>query len=149
MLRVCALFVVLLLTTTVYSQNASEIVDKMISSISAGKSFQYKMKQTERINGKLYTNKIFTKVNESPKKVFIDNLEGDNVGVQVLYVKGERGDKALVNKLFGVKLSPFNSLIRKNQHHTVLESGFGLLLRSIKQAKTRAIAEGRFNEVFK
>ncbi|MCB0538884.1 MAG: DUF1571 domain-containing protein [Bacteroidetes bacterium] len=50
--------------------------------------------------------------------------------------------------MFGIKLSPFNSLIRKNNHHTVLESGFGLVLKSIKGAKQRAIQEGRFNEVF-
>ena len=148
MVRVCVLFVFFGIANLAMAQNASEIVNKMITSINAGKSFEYTMKQTERIDGKLYVNKIFTKVNESPKKVFIDNIEGDNKGVQVLYVKGERGDKALINKLFGVKLSPFNSLIRKNQHHTVLESGFGLLLSSIKDAKARATAEGKFDEVF-
>lgn len=148
MVRVCVLFVVLSLVNNAMAQSATEIVNKMITSISAGKTFEYTMKQSERIDGKMYNNTIFTKVNESPKKVFIDNIEGDNKGVQVLYVKGERDDKALVNKLFGIKLSPFNSLIRKNQHHTILESGFGLLLSSIKNAKARATAEGKFNEVF-
>ena len=148
MVRVCVLFVILTLTNNAISQNASEIVNKMITSVSAGKSFEYTMKQTERIDGKLYVNKIFTQVNENPKKVFIDNIEGANEGVQVLYVKGERDNKALINKLFGVKLSPFNSLIRKNQHHTLLESGFGLLLSSIKDAKARATSQGKFNEVF-
>jgi len=149
-MRVCVLFVVLFFGTTNYvkSQTSNEIIDKMISAVSAGKSFEYTMKQTERINGKIYVNKIFTKVNENPKKIFIDNIEGDNEGVQLLYVQGERDGKALVNKLFGIKLSPFNSLIRKNQHHTILESGFGLLLNSIKEAKSRAQAEGRFNDVF-
>lgn len=149
MVRVCVLFVVLSLANMAMAQNASDIVNKMISAVSAGKTFEYTMKQTERIDGKIYKNAIFTKVNESPKKVFIDNIEGDNKGVQVLYVKGERDNKALINKLFGVKLSPFNNLIRKNQHHTILESGFSLLLNSVKDAKTRATAEGKFNEVFK
>ncbi len=131
------------------AQDAKTVVDKMVTALSTGKSYEYTMKATERIDGKLYVNKIFTKVNENPKKVFIDNIEGDNKGVQVLYVKGEMENKALVNKLFGVKLDPFNSLIRKNQHHTVLESGFSLLYNSIKDASKRATDQGAFNQVFK
>lgn len=132
-----------------FAQDALSVIDKMINAVAAGKTYEYTMVQNERINGTIYKNKIFTKVVESPKKVFIDNLEGDNKGVQVLYVTGERENKALVNKLFGVKLSPFNSLIRKNQHHTIIESGFSLLLSSIKEAKKRAIAENAFAQVFK
>ena len=71
-----------------------------------------------------------------------------NEGVQVLYVSGERDNKALVNKMFGIKLSPFNSLIRKNQHHTILESGFGLLIGSIRDAKKRSQAQNSFDQVF-
>ncbi|MCB9256265.1 MAG: DUF1571 domain-containing protein [Chitinophagales bacterium] len=130
------------------AQDAASVVDKMINALSAGKTFEYTMAQTERINGTMHKNKIFTKVQESPKKVFIDNIEGANKGVQVMYATGERDNKAYVNKLFGVKLSPFNGMIRKNQHHTLLESGFGLLLRSIKDAKKRALAENAFDKVF-
>jgi LysM repeat protein len=149
MRKLITVLISLALLNITHAQDAKSVVDKMITSLGAGKTYEYTMKSTERIDGKLYVNKIFTKVNESPKKVFIDNIEGDNKGVQVLYVKGEMEDKALVNKLFGVKLSPFNSLIRKNQHHTVLESGFSLLYNSIREAKTRANQQGAFNQVFK
>lgn len=132
----------------VQAQTAASVTNQMISALAAGKTYSYTMSQSERIDGKIHNNKIFTKVQESPKKVFIDNIEGANKGVQVLYVQGERDNKALINKMFGVKLSPFNGLIRKNQHHTVLESGFGLLLSSIKDAKKRAEAQGAFSEVF-
>ena len=149
MKKIFAAFCLFAFSFNVQAQDASTVINKMITALSNGKSYEYTMKQTERINGKLHVNKIYTKVNENPKKVFIDNIAGANEGVQVLYVKGERDNKALINKMFGVKLSPFNSLIRKNQHHTILESGFGLMLSSIKNAKQRAESQGAFAEVFK
>ncbi|MCD8528588.1 MAG: DUF1571 domain-containing protein, partial [Chitinophagales bacterium] len=148
MKKVVGLFIMFVVFGQINAQDAKSVVDKMISALSAGKSYEYTMKQTERINGKYVKNTIFTKVQESPKKIFIDNIEGENKGVQVLYASGERDNKALINKMFGIKLSPFNSLIRKNQHHTILESGFGTVLSLIKDAKTKANAQGKFNEVF-
>lgn len=149
MKKVVLLCLISLFLMQVQAQSVASIVNQMISTLSVGKTYQYTMSQVERIDGEIHTNKIFTKIQESPKKVFIDNVEGANKGVQVLYVQGERDNKALVNKLFGIKLSPFNSLIRKNQHHTVLESGFGLLISSIQNAKKRAEDQNVFDEVFK
>ena len=149
MKKIVFLWLISLFSMQVQSQSVATIVDQMISALSAGKTYQYTMSQFERIDGEIHVNRIFTKIQESPKKVFIDNLEGANKGVQVLYVQGERDNKALVNKLFGIKLSPFNSLIRKNQHHTILESGFGLLISAIQNAKKRAEDQNAFDEVFK
>ena len=145
LISLCLSFVLLGLTQ---AQTAESVVNQMLSALDAGKTYEYTMVQEERIDGKIHKNKIFTKIQETPKKVFIDNVEGTNEGVQVLYVSGERDNKALVNKMFGIKLSPFNSLIRKNQHHTILESGFGLLIGSIRDAKKRAQAQNAFDQVF-
>ncbi len=145
LISLCLSFVLLGLTQ---AQTAESVVNQMLSALDAGKTYEYTMVQEERIDGKIHKNKIFTKIQETPKKVFIDNVEGANEGVQVLYVSGERDNKALVNKMFGIKLSPFNSLIRKNQHHTILESGFGLLIGSIRDAKKRAQARNSFDQVF-
>ena len=145
LISLCLSFVLLGLTQ---AQTAESVVNQMLSALDAGKTYEYTMVQEERIDGKIHKNKIFTKIQETPKKVFIDNVEGANEGVQVLYVSGERDNKALVNKMFGIKLSPFNSLIRKNQHHTILESGFGLLIGSIRDAKKRAQAQNAFYQVF-
>lgn len=130
------------------AQDARTIINNMTTAVAKGKTFEYTMKQTERINGVNYTNKIFTKVSLSPLKIYINNIEGDNEGKELIYVKGERSDKVYINVLFGVALSPFNSKVRKNQHHTILESGFGLLLSAIKDAVKRADAESKFDEVF-
>lgn len=145
LIGLCLSFVLIGLTQ---AQTAESVVNQMLSALDAGKTYEYTMVQEERIDGKIHRNKIFTKIQETPKKVFIDNVEGANEGVQVLYVSGERDNKALVNKMFGIKLSPFNSLIRKNQHHTILESGFGLLIGSIRDAKKRAQAQNAFDQVF-
>lgn len=145
LISLCLSFVLIGLTQ---AQTAESLVNQMLSALDAGKTYEYTMVQEERIDGKIHKNKIFTKIQETPKKVFIDNVEGANEGVQVLYVSGERDNKALVNKMFGIKLSPFNSLIRKNQHHTILESGFGLLIGSIRDAKKRAQAQNAFDQVF-
>lgn len=145
LIGLCLSFVLIGLTQ---AQTAESVVNQMLSALDAGKTYEYTMVQEERIDGKIHKNKIFTKIQETPKKVFIDNVEGANEGVQVLYVSGERDNKALVNKMFGIKLSPFNSLIRKNQHHTILESGFGLLIGSIRDAKKRAQAQNAFDQVF-
>ena len=145
LISLCLSFVLLGLTQ---AQTAESVLNQMLSALDAGKTYEYTMVQEERIDGKIHKNKIFTKIQETPKKVFIDNVEGANEGVQVLYASGERDNKALVNKMFGIKLSPFNSLIRKNQHHTILESGFGLLIGSIRDAKKRAQAQNAFYQVF-
>lgn len=143
------LILTFLIAFSLKAQDATTVVNKMIAAISAGKTYEYTLNEVERINGKNIYNTIFTKVQESPKKIYLHNIKGENAGVQVLYVQGERDNKALINKMFGVKLSPYNSLIRKNNHHTILESGFGLLLKTIKGAKQRATQEGMLNEVFK
>jgi outer membrane lipoprotein-sorting protein len=144
------LFISLFLLASIASaQDARTIINEMLKNVAAGKTYEYTMVQNERINGKMYRNKIFTKFNVNPVKVFIDNLEGDNAGTHVLYVHGENSNKVLVSVLWGVSLSPFNSKIRANQHHTILDSGFKLLLSSIKDGIKRADAENEFNTVFK
>ena len=117
LISLCLSFVLLGLTQ---AQTAESVLNQMLSALDAGKTYEYTMVQEERIDGKIHKNKIFTKIQETPKKVFIDNVEGANEGVQVLYVSGERDNKALVNKMFGIKLSPFNGLIRKNQERNLM-----------------------------
>lgn len=144
------LFLTLLLFASVTTaQDVRTVINDMLKNVSNGKTYEYTMIQTERINGKNVRNKIFTKVNVNPVKVFVDNIEGDNAGTHVLYVHGENSNKALVSVLWGVSLSPFNSKIRANQHHTILDSGFGLLQSSIKDGIKRADAQKEFNTVFK
>lgn len=132
------------------AQDARSIVAKMTTAISNGKTLSYTMKQSERINGTIHKNTIYTKINLNPLKVYIDNIEGGNEGKRLLYVTGERSNKVLVrvNGLLNVPLSPYSGQVRKNQHHMILDSGFGILHNAMKEAVQRADAQGRFDEVF-
>jgi hypothetical protein len=95
---------------------------------------------------------IYTKLSFNPHKVYMKMITDPNKGTEILYVKGERGDKALVNPgkfLPTVKLNPFSSLLTKDQHHTVLSAGFGFTAKVTADGIKKAEAKGKFDEVFK
>ena len=140
--------IVFLGLNTVQAQDARGVIKSTTAAISNAKTLEYIMIQEERINGSIYKNTIYTKVNVSPVKVYIDNLEGDNEGKELIYVTGERNNKVYINVLFGIALSPFNGKVRKNQHHVIIDSGFGILKKALNEAVKRADAEGRFDEIF-
>jgi len=140
----------LLITSTnfINAQTAEQIIDKAILQMSSKNAYKFKFKSVERINGELINSTMLTKVMYSPSKVYINNIEGKNKGKELLYVKGENKSKVLVNVAWGLSLSPFSPLIRKGNHHTVLNSGFRSVYKILSDAKKRAAAEASFNEVF-
>jgi hypothetical protein len=133
---------------------ARTILTKMIAAINSQKAVVYTMRGSERIVGmkSLRGGDIYTKLNVSPHKVYLKMITDPNKGTEVLYAKGERGDKALVNPgkfLPTVKLNPFSSLLTKDQHHTILSSGFGFTAKVTADGIKKADAQGRFDQVFK
>ena len=75
-----------------------------------------------------------------------------NKGTEILYADGERNNKALVNPgkfLPTIKLSPFSSLLTKDQHHTLLSSGFVFVAKIVSQGVKKADEQQRFDEAFK
>jgi outer membrane lipoprotein-sorting protein len=133
---------------------AKTILSKMISSINGLKTLVYTMRSSERIVGMkgLRGGDIYTKLSFNSHKVYMKMITDPNKGTEVLYVKGERGDKALVNPgkfLPTVKLNPFSSLLTKDQHHTVLSAGFGFTAKVTSEGMKEAEGKGRFDEVFK
>lgn len=130
------------------------IINKMISAINAHKGSKFTMKRLERLVGKsgLHGGDIYTKMNVNPYKVYMKMVTDPNKGTEVLYVTGEREGKALVKSgglFFNVKLSPFSSLMTKEQHHTCLSAGFPIVAKIIGDGVKRADAEKRFDDVFK
>lgn len=133
--------------------DARDIVNNMLSSIGKIKTCKYTMRSLERIVGmkNLRGGDILTKINVSPQKTYLKMITDPNKDTELLYVKGERGDKVLVNPgkfLPTLKLSPFSPLVTKEQHHTMLSSGFSVTARIISDGVKRADAKGKFNEVF-
>lgn len=133
---------------------ARTIINKMINAIDLYKGVVYTMRSEERITGQkeLRDGNIFTKLMVNPHKIYMRMVTDPNKGTEVLFVDGERNNKALVNPgkfLPTVTLVPTSGLLTHDQHHTLLSAGFGLVSKIIGAAIKRADEQKRFDEVFK
>ena len=104
-----------------------DIVNDMIANTKNLKSMSYSMKKTERINNKFLVQASRIKWNRDPFKVFIYQ-KFPNDGLKVVYKENENNNKAKIDPngfpWVKVNLDPLNPKMRKNQHHTLFESGF-------------------------
>lgn len=119
------------------AQNARTVVDKMYRAIESNPRVSFDMLSKERFGSRYVVKKTRFHVSESPRKVYMKDLEE---GIEVLYVKGWNDNDALVNPngfpWTNLDFSPRSSRMRKNQHHTILSAGFGYtaeLMKSIEQ----------------
>ncbi len=145
---------IVLISALSFAQDARAILEKSIAVTSSNRSCVYTMKGTERIPSKTTFIKMemITKVNTSPLKIYSKVLSDPNKGTELLYVKGERGDKIRVNPgkfLPTLNLAYNSSLLTKDQHHTLWSSGFSFFARLIRDGIKQADAQNRFDEVFK
>lgn len=132
---------------------ARQVINQMLLAIDRHQGCSYTLHKYERlVNYKgLFHNRVFTKVQTNPRKIYLKMLSEPNMGTEILYVNGLRENKALVNPgrfLPTLKLSPFNSLLTKNQHHTLLSSGFNIVGDIVKKGVERADRAARFDSVF-
>jgi outer membrane lipoprotein-sorting protein len=132
-----------------------QIVDNMLSAIAKHQGVSFTMDATERIVGKGNENnqiEMFTKVSVNPLRIYGKVLKDPNKGTELLYVTGSRENKIRVNPgkfLPTMTLAPTSGLLTKNQHHTLLTSGFMIVHRIVADGVKRADARGKFDEVFK
>lgn len=118
------------------------------------KTCVYTMRSEERLPDMkdLRGGEIFTKVNESPRKLYMKMTAEPNKGTEMLYVDGENKGKAVVKStklFFPISLAPTGSMLTKDQHHTILSAGFRLVARIIQAGIKRTDLQGKFDEVFK
>lgn len=131
------------------------IVNKMLQAIDAHKGCVYTMRSEERLTSTktgLRDGNIFTKLNISPQKTYMKMVTDPNKGTEILYVAGERDNKALVNPgkfLPTIKLNPYSTLLTKDQHHTLLSAGFVFVAKIVRQGVKKADEQKRFDEAFK
>lgn len=146
-----------LLSNNLLAQEAESetktLVTKVLETLKKAKGYSYLMKGTERIPGKaeFRVTEVLTKVNVTPKKIYTKVLSSPNKGTEMLYVSGERDNKLLVKAgiLPSLKLSPLSSLLTKEQHHSVLSSGFMFFYKLVSEGVKRADEKNEFNTVFK
>ncbi len=149
-------FAVITFSSNLFAQEESEtkmVVTKVLETIKKAKGYTYVMKGSERIPGKaeFRVTEVLTKVNIAPKKIYTKVLSSPNKGTEMLYVNGERDNKVLVKAgiLPSLKLSPLSSLLTKEQHHSVLSSGFMFFYKLVSEGAKRADEKDEFNTVFK
>ena len=124
------LFSALLLSSTVTAQefDVHEMFAKMMKSIDNIKTVSFHLDKTERIKGKMAPGSQDVKLNVSPFKVYL-KVQVPNKGAEVLYIAGQNDGKAKVNPnafpYMTLNLDPDGSILRKDQHHSVKELGFG------------------------
>ena len=107
--------------------NGSEIAQRMIENTKQIECMTYHMKKTERVRGKLIVQESVIKLNRSPFKVYIKQLFPKK-GIEVLFIQNDNKNKAQINPngfpWVNLNLHPLNSKMRKDQHHTIYETGF-------------------------
>lgn len=104
----------------------------MIDSIKNIKTVRTNIKALERINNTYSSANSEIKVNVNPKKLYFIGRQGK---LEILYVAGEHGNKAVVKPhvfpYLTLTLDPRGNMMRKNQHYTIHELGFDFIGRTI------------------
>ena len=89
------------------------------------------MYKEERFDGKIKSQISDAKLNMDPYKVYVKQREPKE-GVEVLFDETINEGKALVNPngfpWMNLSLDPLGTIMTKNQHHNIKNSGFGLVV---------------------
>jgi uncharacterized protein DUF1571 len=114
-------------------QSAQEIINLMYQDAGNINGFVAEINKIERVDDEYIVQLSSVKLNRQPYKVYIKQL-APKKGVEVLASKG--GEKAVVNlnsfPWINIYLDPYGTLMRRNQHHLVFDSGFDLMIKILK-----------------
>jgi len=104
-----------------------QLIARLTSSIQTLKSLRCQAEARERIGNKLVVDNSTMKITFNPYRVYLKNQKN----VEVLYVTGQNNHEAWVYPAafpyITLSLDPNGSLMRKGQHHTALQAGFGMI----------------------
>jgi hypothetical protein len=104
-----------------------QLTTRLSAAISNLKSLRCTVKAQERVGGKINQARSIMKLTYNPLRIYIKNQKG----VEVLWVAGQNdGDAWVYPASFPyvtLSLDPKGKLMRSNQHHTVLQAGFGTI----------------------
>ena len=124
----------ILISSFLLAQSPVALIKQMIDSATAIQGFRAEITKEERIENEIV--KIVTQANmrKEPYGLYLVQRYPKE-GVEVL-VRG-MDEKPLVNlnafPWFNMNLDPYGPLMRRNQHHTVFDSGFDLLANILKR----------------
>lgn len=117
---------------------SEQLLAHLSGSIESLKTLRCTVQARERLEGNKYqTARSTMKIAFQPLKVYVRNQKG----VEVLWVTGQNNGDAWVNPnafpYVTLNLDPNGSVMRRNQHHTVLNAGFGTIADLIKGSNLR------------
>ena len=140
----CRLYFILIfgiIQCTVFAQDNNlkvALIDKMIKAIDDHNQMEFKMYRSERSKNGFTDGKFYAKLNNKPYKLYIKNFK-PKPGSEILYIKGQNDDKALINPnsfpYFSISLDPDNNLLLAGGHHSLREAGFTLFSDMFKLYK--------------
>jgi outer membrane lipoprotein-sorting protein len=131
--------------------NARKLAEDMLAKMAMIKTLKYRMYKKERLNGKYRESELDAKYHKSPFKIYMYMYSPDP-GVEVLYVDGANDGKAFVNpnkkilSFLDLDFDPLGKTLRKDEHHTIFESGFEYMRGILKSVMKVAEEEGKFDE---
>ena len=105
----------------------AQLITRLTSAIQGLSTIRCNAEARERIGTKAAPDYTAMKIAYNPYRVYLKNRKG----VEVLYVAGQNDNEAMVYPAafpyITLNLDPKGSLMRKGQHHTVLQAGFGMI----------------------
>ena len=140
---ISCLTILLYVTSPITAQSLTPtmLINKMVEAVSKINTYQFTMVTKERNLDNTYHNgNSFNKVNVNPYSVYMKILATHNYGTEIIYNQPKYGNDVVVNAgkfIPNLKLDPFGSIIRKDQHHTVLEGGFKYSMDLLNSIKTK------------
>ncbi len=135
---------ILISASTTYGQTAMEVIVMMYKEVAKIEGFIAEIKKEERVEDEYVIQVSKVKLQREPYKVYVKQL-APKEGVEVLAQAGN--PKAVVNlnsfPWINLYLAPHGSLMRRNQHHVVYDSGFDLMIRILKYELSSKLSEER------
>lgn len=131
-----------------------KISDDVLAGMNKVNTLKYRMVKKERIKGVMKSGEIQVKYQKNPFKVYV-YVYSPKPGVELLYVTGENNGKVYVNpnsfmlNMLDPDLNPYGKTLRKDEHHTLLESGFEATRKLLVEMRRIADEEGKFDEYCK
>lgn len=116
------------------------IMDSMFQKVKDIKALQFEMTKTERIEEGLVTQSTSLKINLNPFKLYSKQIRPKE-GMQLLHVDGENKNETYIHSggfpWITLSLNPYGEIMRKGQHHTIFDAGYGLFCGILKHLVTK------------
>ncbi len=119
------------------SPKASHLIEQMNRSISSIKNVQYDFVMDERWFNKIVHSESHIRVRLNPTAVYLKFIKSNSPAKEVLYnpeLYGSRAQISIGKYIPTVGLNVSNAKMRHEQHHTILDAGFGKLNKILYRA---------------